>query len=58
MVKINHIKDVINSFENEDDKIMFELRNAAYNTIYNIYNDIKNRNFNNNILIIKIRRFI
>lgn len=47
-------KDVINSFENEDDKIMFELRNAAYNTIYNIYNDIKNRNFNNNILIIKI----
>ena len=35
-------------------KIIFELRNATYNTIENIYNDIKNRNFNNNILIKKL----
>jgi len=38
----------------EDDKIIFEMDNIAYNTITNIYNDVKNRNFNNNILFIKI----
>tara|TARA_B100000900_G_C20008059_1_gene484606 strand:+ start:253 stop:501 length:249 start_codon:yes stop_codon:yes gene_type:complete len=38
----------------ENDKIIFEMDNKAYNTITNIYNDVKNRNFNNNILFIKI----
>jgi len=39
---------------NFDDKIIFEMENCAYETINAIYNDMKNRNFNNNILFIKL----
>ena len=39
---------------NFDDKIIFEMENCAYRTINAIYNDMKNRNFNNNILFIKL----
>jgi hypothetical protein len=39
---------------NFDDKIIFEMENCAYQTINAIYNDMKNRNFNNNILFIKL----
>jgi hypothetical protein len=39
---------------NFDDKIIFEMENHAYQTINAIYNDMKNRNFNNNILFIKL----
>lgn len=51
-----HIKSL-----NFDDKIIFEMEekssfreNNANHTINAIYNDIKNRNFNNNILFIKL----
>ena len=39
---------------NFNDKIIFEMENCAYKTINAIYNDMKNRNFNNNILFIKL----
>lgn len=39
---------------NFDDKIIFEMENCGYNTINAIYNDMKNRNFNNNVLFIKL----
>lgn len=39
---------------NFDDKIIFEMENCAYQTINAIYNDMKNRNFNNNVLFIKL----
>lgn len=38
----------------EDDKILFEMNNKSFETIINIYNDIKYRNFNKNILFIKL----
>ncbi len=39
---------------NFDDKIIFEMENSAYRTINAIYSDMKNRNFNNNVLFIKL----
>ena len=39
---------------NFDDKIIFEMEKCAYKTINPIYNDMKNRNFNNNVLFIKL----
>jgi len=39
---------------NDDDKIIFEMENCAFQTINAIYNDMKNRNFNNNVLFIKL----
>ena len=39
---------------NFDDKIIFEMENCGHNTINSIYNDMKNRNFNNNVLFIKL----
>jgi hypothetical protein len=39
---------------NDDDKIIFEMENCGKKTINAIYNDMKNRNFNNNILFIKL----
>ena len=39
---------------NYDDKIIFEMENCAYQTINGIYNNMKNRNFNNNVLFIKL----
>ena len=39
---------------NFDDKIIFEMENCACQTTNTIYNDMKNRNFNNNILFIKL----
>ena len=46
-------KEYINSL-NKEDQIMFEMRNIGKLTIDNIYHDIKNRNYNNNVLFIKI----
>jgi len=40
-----------------DNKIIFELENEGGLTLKSIYNDIKNRNFNNNILFIKLENF-
>ena len=37
-----------------DEKITFEMENKARRTINCIYNDIKNRNFNSNVLLIKL----
>jgi len=39
---------------NHDDKILFEMNNVGKSTIDCIYNDIKYRNFNNNVLFIKL----
>ncbi len=39
---------------NQDDKILFEMNNAGKRTINFMYNDIKNRNFNNNVLFIRL----
>lgn len=39
---------------NDDDKILFEMNNCAFWTINAIYNDIKNRNFNNNIYVMRL----
>ena len=44
-----HIKNL-----NFDDKIIFEMENCGRRTINAIYNDMKNRNFNNNVLFIKL----
>ena len=38
----------------DDDKILFEMKNCAKYNIDFMYNDIKNRNDNNNILFIKL----
>lgn len=38
----------------DDKKILFEMGHFASYTIKNIYNDVKNRNFNNNILFLKL----
>jgi hypothetical protein len=40
--------------DNVDDKILFEMNHTAYDTINYMYNDIKNRNFNNNIYLLKL----
>jgi hypothetical protein len=45
----NKIKSLSN-----DDKILFEMNNCAFWTINAIYNDIKNRNFNNNIYVMRL----
>lgn len=37
-----------------DEKITFEMENNARRTINRVYNDIKNRNFNSNVLFIKL----
>ena len=37
-----------------DEKILFELSNSAGSNIKHMYNDIKHRNFNNNVLFIKL----
>ena len=47
-------QDKINSLKNDDEKIIFEMENSAKNTILSIYHDIKNRNYDNNILIIQL----
>ena len=47
-------KQKINSLKNDDEKLMFEMNNYARNTIKAIYNDIKNRNLNKNIYILKL----
>lgn len=39
---------------NMDDKIIFEMNNSGKYAIKSIYNDMKNRNFNNNVLFIKL----
>jgi hypothetical protein len=39
---------------NNDDKITFEMNNCTKTTIDNIYNDMKYRNINNNILFIRL----
>tara|TARA_B100000524_G_scaffold316257_1_gene194735 strand:+ start:38 stop:676 length:639 start_codon:yes stop_codon:yes gene_type:complete len=47
-------KDKLKSMDNVDDKILFEMNHTAYDTINYMYNDIKNRNFNNNIYLLKL----
>jgi hypothetical protein len=37
-----------------DNKILFEMKQCARNNIFNIYNDMKNRNNNNNILFVPL----
>ncbi len=44
----------INALKTEDDKLTFELNNCGKKTINSIYNDIKNRNPNKNIYIIRL----
>jgi len=46
-------KEMIKNLD-DDDKIKFEMENCGYDTINAIYNDIKFRNFNNNVLFIKL----
>jgi hypothetical protein len=46
----------INSLD-DDEKILFEMNNCGLWNITAMYNDIKNRNFNNNILVIKLEDF-
>ncbi len=36
-----------------DDKIIFEMENTSKNAIKGIQGDMKNRNFNNNVLFLK-----
>ena len=38
----------------EDDKITFEMENYGGNTINSIYNDMKTRNYRNNVMFIRI----
>ena len=47
-------EDELKSMDNVDDKILFEMNHTAYDTINYMYNDIKNRNFNNNIYLLKL----
>lgn len=49
LTKNKHIQNL-----NYDNKINFEMENSAHRTINAIYNDITNRNFNNNVLFIKL----
>ena len=35
----------------DENKLMFEMNEKAKNTIHDIYNDMKNRNYNNNIFM-------
>jgi hypothetical protein len=42
----------------DDDKILFEMNNCAKYNIGLMYNDIKNRNYNDNILFIKLEDLI
>lgn len=46
-------QDILQSLD-PSERILFEMRNCAFRTIMDIYNDMKNRNYNDNVLFIKL----
>lgn len=44
----------INGLSSVDDKLMFEMNNCGGDTVRDIYNDLKNRNFNEGIYVIRL----
>jgi hypothetical protein len=49
--------ECLKNSENVNEKILFEMRNCARETILLLYNDVKNRNHYKNVLFIKLEDF-